>query len=228
MNSLNTKEDKLNRTRIILASCYPLILQALKINMEKQQDMEVVAETGDSEEAVNLTARLRPDIVIIDIDMPGIDGLEATKRIIERRPGTKVLVLTCNGDSKKVQQAGASGYLSKRAPIELIFRVVRDMATGKSTFAQQYIPEIIRGGFHNIQPLLLDKLDQLTERELTTLKLVAKGKSNKDIALKLGLSLANAKATLTSIYLKLHVSSRTEAISAGLKSGILSLGDFNQ
>jgi len=225
-NALN----KTSRIRVVMANTIPLIRRALREFMNLEQDLEVIAQTGEGDEAVMLVTKLSPDVAVVDVDIPTINGIETTKRIKEIRPLTKVLVLT-NTDNhdviRAIIQAGANGYLSLHENPEVIIHAIRKISSGDEMFYPINLidPQAVS---YNIKSLLQDTAIEITPRELSVLKLIANGLSNKDIASKLGLSLHYVKAHITRIYTKLGVSSRTQAISTGLKAGLLSVNDLNQ
>jgi len=213
---------KSHKTRIMLADDHPLLRQALRNVLEKQNDCEVIAEAGDGEEAVKLAIELTPDIVIMDISMPNLNGLEATRQIKASCPTIGILVLTVHSDSEyvlSILRAGASGYLTKSVYGDEVITAVRALVCGETILSPSVSQQILK-------PLSLDVGDKLTARELEVLRLMAKGISNKDIALRLGLSLRTVKGYLTALFLKLQVASRTEAAIVSLRKGILTLNDL--
>lgn len=231
-------KEKIKTTRIIIASCYPLIQQALRINIEKEQDLEIVAETFDSKEATELSIQLHPDIVIMDTDMPLLSGLEASRQIFEKCSTTKVILLTNNNDvinESEMQLAGVCTYLPKKSSMETILLNIRAIANRERTFYQPLLPNrprsidhTPRNGFDLLRinrPNIQNTPNLLNLKEINILKLVANGKPNKEIACMLGISLPNVRATLTAIFMKLGVSSRTEATMVGLKNGYFTLGE---
>ncbi|MBN1191904.1 MAG: response regulator transcription factor [Dehalococcoidales bacterium] len=232
MNPMSTdtgsKNSNLKKIRIVLVDDHPLMRQAIRMWVEKNQDMEIVAEASDGKEAIEITTMLQPDIVIMDISMPKVNGLEATRQIVSRCPGTEVLAMTVHTDIEHIHgmlQAGASGYLTKNASGENVVHAVRAIYAGENVLPPldtQNSP----GSWEDTEHYHPDKLNVLTPRELKVLKYVANGLTNKDIALRLDLSLRSIKSILTSIFIKLGAASRTEAISIGLKSGILTLKDL--
>jgi DNA-binding NarL/FixJ family response regulator len=226
----NPNPQKSGKVRIILADDHPLMRQATRMWLEKQQDLEVIAEACDGKEAIDVTTRLNPDILILDISMPKLNGLEVTKQIVARCPNTEILVLTIHADEEHVMgmlQAGASGYLTKDVPGEEIVHAVRAIISGENILPSAKPLNNLTESVPSSDLWAPNKLNELTRRELTILKLVAKGMPNKDIASRIGLSLRGTKANLTTIFLKMGVSSRTEAISSGLKSGLINLEDLN-
>lgn len=226
--SLSAEEERQTRKiRVLLADDHPLLLQALRGVLEKEDDIEVVAEVNDGEQAVNLAAQLRPDIVIMDISMPKLNGLEATRQIKATNPEIAVLALTIHTDNEHILsmlQAGAAGYLTKGVYGQQVVSAVRAVTSGEAVLSPQALREILKYASQRlIEPQNLDTGDKLTAREVEILTLVAKGLSNKDIACRLGLSLRTVKGHLTDLFLKLNVASRTEAVIVGLQKGILSL-----
>jgi NarL family two-component system response regulator LiaR len=214
----------------MLADDHPLLRQALRDVLEKQRDFEVIAEAGDGEEAVKLAIELDPDVVIMDMSMPRLNGLEATKQIKASRPAIAVLVLTVHSDSEhilSVLKAGAGGYLTKSVYGEEVIHAVRALVCGETVLSPSVSQQIFKYAFqHTIKPKTLDVSNKLSARELEVLSLAAKGISNKDIALRLGLSLRTVKGHLADLFLKLNVASRTEVVIVGLRKGILTLKDL--
>jgi len=223
---------KVEKTRIVLADGSLLFRQGLRVLIEKQQDLEVVAEAGDGKEVVQVTAKLRPDIVLMDVDLPMMDGFQAARKITEKYPSTKVLLLSQHWREENVirmEDVGAGGYLPKTVPVEVITHAIRAIAAGE---VMRPPPAPARVNNDTIveasdQSSAIIKSSELTTREMAILKLVGRGLSNKDIALRLDLSVRYVKASLSTIFMKLHVSSRTEAVSYALKTGILTLNDIN-
>jgi NarL family two-component system response regulator LiaR len=218
------------KIRVMLADDHPLLRQALRQVLEKQPDIEVIGEASDGEEAVRFATELVPDVVIMDISMPKLNGLEATRQIKVRYPAIGVLVLTVHSDNEhilSILQAGAGGYLTKSVYGDEVVHAVRALVCGETVLARSVSQEIFKYAFrHSIKPTRLNVADQLSARELEVLNMAAKGISNKDIALRLGLSVRTVKAYLADIFLKLNVASRTEAVIVGLRRGIISIDDL--
>lgn len=216
--------------KIVLADDHPLMRQALRMWIEKQRDLEIIAEANDGKEAVEIAGKLKPDVIIMDISMPKLNGLEATKRIKLSSPSTEILVLTVHTDDEHIAsmiKAGAGGYIIKTASGEEIIHAIRALAYGECLLPSNISRDIMSDILSNSIPVPIN-LNKLDKREITILRLVAKGFSNKQIALELGLSLRNVKAILTNVFLKLEVSSRTQAIAYGLKTNIIELKDLNK
>jgi NarL family two-component system response regulator LiaR len=226
----SSKHYKSNKIRIVLADDHPLLRQALKDVLEKQSDFEVIAEASDGEEAVRLATKLNPNVVIMDISMPKLNGLEATEQIKAKCPAIAVLVLTVHSDSEhilSILQAGAGGYLTKSVYGDEVIYAVRALVCGETVLCPAVSQQILRYAFqHIIKPRSLDIGGKLSSRELEVLGLAAKGTSNKDIALKLDLSLRTVKSYLANLFVKLNVASRTEAVIVGLRKGILTIDDL--
>jgi len=216
--------------KILLADDHPLMRQATRLWLEKNEDMRVIAEASDGMEAVDIARRLNPTVVILDISMPYLNGIEATKQILSCCPKTKVLILTVHTDNKHIQEileAGASGYLSKNILGEEIVHAVRKIISGERV-PYYSVPPSNPDATNVVSNKTQSDIFDLNPRELKILKLIANGESNKSIAAKMDLSLRVVKSALTTIYIKLGATSRTEAISIGLKSGILSVTDLER
>lgn len=219
------------KIRIMLADDHPMVRQALRMWLEKQPDFEIVAEACDGEEATKLAIDLVPDVIVMDINMPRLNGLEATKQIVEKYPDINVLVLTVYDDNEhilNILRAGASGYLTKSVSNAELIQSIRSLAAGETVLSRSVSQSLVNYIFSNIKSATIPRttIDKLTSKELEILKLMARGTSNKEIALKLDLSLRSVKSYIVNLFLKLDVSSRTEAIAVSLRAGILSLKDL--
>lgn len=220
----------MTKIRILLADDHPVLRQGMRSLLEQEEDFEVVAEAGDGKQAVTLAAELNPDVALMDIVMPNLNGVEATKQIKQVSPITAVLVLTAFDDDRYVVgllQAGAAGYLLKSASGKQIVEAIRSVATGESVldpaatrrllaYASRY-PAAGPGGEGN---------SVLSHREMEVLRLASKGMSNKEIARALSLSMPTVKAHFVNVFSKLGVGSRTEAVLHGLSKGWISLEDI--
>ena len=219
-----------SKTRIVLADDHPLLRQALRDILEKQPDFEVIAEASNGEEAVKLATEMLPDIVIMDISMPVLNGLEATKQIKATNPSIAVLVLTVHSDSEhilSILRAGAGGYLTKSVYGDEVIHAVRALVSGETVLSPAVSQQIFKYAFqHSSKPKDLGTGNTLSSRELEVLHLAAKGISNKDIAQRLDLSLRTVKGYLAGLFQKLNVASRTEAVIIGLRKGIITLQDL--
>ncbi len=201
------KQDKLDIIKILLADDHPLLRFALKEILEKQVDFKVIGEASDGEEAIKLATRLLPDIVIMDIDMPKMDGIEATRQIIAKCPDLAILVLTVYDDSEHVMnilEAGAVGYLTKRAFAKEIIHAVRAAIAGDTVLSPLVSKEVLKYALrYTGKSTRLDSTEKLSAKEVEIMRLAAKGLSNKDIAMHLSIGQRNIKNYFSQIFLKL-------------------------
>jgi NarL family two-component system response regulator LiaR len=218
------------KTRIVLADDHPLLRQALKDVLQKESAFEIIGEAADGEEAVKLAGELTPDVVIMDISMPNLDGLQATQQIKASFPNVAVLVLTVHNDDESILEilkAGAAGYLIKSAFGDEVIHAVRAVATGDMVLSAPIGERLLKQAARfPTRPVLLEAGEKLSARELEVLKLTARGLSNKDMASALDIKERTIKGHLADIFSKLRVASRTEAVIAGLQAGFLSLDDI--
>ena len=220
----------MDRIKILIADDHAVVREGTRQILEQEADLAVVAEAGDGEEAVRLAGTSQPDVAIVDIAMPKLDGIEATKRIKALYPTIAVLILTAYDDDQFVfslLEAGAAGYLLKSVRGRELIDAVRAIYAGESVLH----PSIARKVLNRFAPVSGKLREQkpvevLTEREREVLKLATQGLSNQDIANELCLSLRTVQAHLGHIFNKLQVSSRTEAVVRALKEGWITLGDI--
>ena len=225
MKNLKTK------IRVAIADDHPLLREAMRNVLAQHEDMEVLGEASDGEEAVKLSSELKPDVVVMDIVMPKLNGIEATRQIRKISPTTAVLVLTAYDDDRYViglLEAGAAGYLLKSARGEALVKAIRAVLAGELVLHPAIIAKIMKYGIRIAVEGGKPKVEeQLSDREMEILKLAARGMSNKDIAKKLFLSIRTVKAHLSNIFNKMGVASRTEAIVKGVREGWLTLEDMS-
>jgi len=219
----------MDKIRILLADDHVVVRQGTRELLEREEDIEVVAEAGDGEEAVRLTNSQRPDVAIMDISMPKLNGIEATRQIKAIQPGTAVLVLTAYDDDQYIfalLEAGAAGYLLKNVRAEELVDAVRAVHAGESVLHPTVARKVInRFARPKMERETKSAVEQLTERELDVLKLAAKGMTNREIAQELVISVRTVQVHLTNIFGKIGVGSRTEAVLYGLREGWLALED---
>jgi len=220
----------MDKISLLLADDHTVVREGTRELLEREPDMKVVGEAGDGEQAVRLVSELQPDVVIMDIAMPKVSGIEATRQIKMLCPSTAVLVLTAYDNDQYVfalLEAGAAGYLLKDVRSQELINAIRAVNAGESVLHPAITRKVInRFAFRAKEPKPEEKkLDQLTEREMEVLKLAAKGMTNKDIAHHLTLSTRTVHTHLSNIFSKMQVGSRTEAILLALKEGWLSLED---
>ena len=207
------------RIRLLIADDHPVVRSGLRGMFQSQPDIEVVGEAADGAEAAALASRLRPDVVLMDLRMPGMDGVAATASIKAEHPEIHVLVLTTydtDADVLRAVENGATGFLLKDAQEDRLFDAIRDAARGRSPLAPGVAARLVdrlRGG--------VDR--HLSEREITILQLVAHGMNNKAIAKELLISESTVKAHMLHIFEKLGAADRTAAVTTALRRGIIRL-----
>lgn len=219
----------MNQIRILLAEDHLVVREGLRQLLKQEKDLSVVGEASDGEEAAQLAAQLEPDLVVIDIAMPKLNGIEATKRIKMSSPATAVLILSAYDNDAYIfasLEAGAAGYLLKTAGGDELINAIRAVYSGEPVFhpvvARKVIDYFRRSAkaSYEAQPS-----EVLSEREMQVLKLAAKGMGNKSIAHALSLSTRTVEGHLRSIFNKLGVASRTEAVLYGLRKAWFTLED---
>jgi DNA-binding NarL/FixJ family response regulator len=215
------------RIRILIADDHALVREGTRRILEREEDLEVVGEAADGEEAVALAGRLVPDVAVIDIGMPGMNGIEATRRIKEEHPEIGVLVLTVHDDDPYVYailEAGAAGYLLKDIRGSELVDAVRSVRAGEAVLHPAIARKVL-GRFRAAGGAEEGGVP-LTRREIEVLRLAARGLSNKQIGARLGLSARTVQVHLGRIFRKLRVASRTEAVIHGLRRGWIRLEDL--
>lgn len=205
--------------RILIVDDHPVVREGLAGMLAGQPDFAVVGEAKDGAEAVEMDARLQPDVLLMDLRMPGMDGVAAIEAVRGKRPSANILVLTTydsDADIVRAIEAGATGYLLKDTPREELFRAIRAAAQGESVLAPAVAARLMTRMRTDVQ-------ENLSAREIEVLQLVYKGASNREIGKALHISTATVKTHLIHIYGKLGVDDRTAAVTAALEQGILRL-----
>ena len=217
-------------TSVLIADDQALVRVGLRKILETEPDTSVVGEAADGEDAVEMCSRLRPDIVLMDIRMPVLDGIEATRRIVRAQPNTRVLILTTFGLDRYVYDAlhaGASGFMLKDAPPEEIAAAVHIISNGDALLAPAITRAVIEE-FTRQQPTapqpLPPALDELTPREREVLNLLARGLSNPEICKQLVISDATAKTHVARILQKLGLRDRVQTVIYAYETGLISPG----
>jgi NarL family two-component system response regulator LiaR len=222
----------MNTIKVMLVEDHVLVREGARELLDREKDLHVVAEAGDGEEAVRLAAARHPDVVVMDIAMPKLNGIEATRQIKAADPSTAVLVLTAYDDDQYIfafLEAGAAGYLLKDVSMEDLIKAIRAVYAGESVLHPTIARKVVNYFSQRTARRRADEeerdLDQLTEREIEVLKLAAKGMTNREIGLELIISVRTVQVHLSNVFSKLGVGSRTEAVLRALREGWLTLED---
>jgi two-component system response regulator NreC len=215
----------MNSTRILLADDHGIVRQGLRAVIARDPGLEVVGESGDGREAVRLAEALDPSIVIMDIGMPHLNGIEATAQIVKRNPKTGVIILSMHSDETYLLRAlgaGAKGYLLKdSAEVDLV-RAVRAVAQGRTFFSAAITGTLLEDYMRNMQQRnLQDSWDLLTEREKEVLQLIAEGMSNKEIASALELSTYTVETHRNNLMQKLNLHNTAEIVLYAVRKKII-------
>ena len=213
--------------RVLLADDQELVRSGFRMILQTQTDLEVVGEAGDGVEAVAATRRLQPQVVLMDIRMPNLDGLQATKQIVAAGSGSRVVILTTFDLDEYVYQAlvaGASGFLLKNAPPEQLISAVRVVAAGEGLLAPSITRRVIEQFTRLPGPGGTDALGGLTKRERAVLTLIARGMSNAEIAAELFVSDATVKSHVGHLLAKLQLRDRVQAVVLAYESGLVRPG----
>jgi DNA-binding NarL/FixJ family response regulator len=206
--------------RVLLADDHTIVREATAEILDHQPDMHVVCQAGTGEEAIDLARELQPDVAVMDIAMPRLNGLEATRRITAECPRCRVLVLTAHEEKRHIiqlLQAGAVGYLPKTIGLDELLEAIRAAARGESVLPPAVAAVVVRHLAEKEPPE--EPAHPLTDRELEVLRAAAQGLTNYDIAQQLTVSVRTVEAHLTHVYNKLGVSSRTEAVVHAMRQG---------
>ena len=215
--------------RVVLADDQALVRAGFRALLDAQEDIEVVGEADDGDEAVRLATELCPDVVLMDIRMPGIDGLTATRRIVtdERLAGTRVVILTTFGLDEYVFEAirsGASGFLVKDTEPGELVQAVRVVASGEALLSPRVTRQLIAEFASRAKEPATDRLQELTDREREVVALVAEGLSNEEIATRLVVSPATAKTHVSHAMGKLRARDRAQLVVIAYESGLVRPG----
>jgi len=214
--------------RLLITDDHSIVRKGIKALLATEKDLQVVGEAENGADAVEKSAALKPDVVLMDLVMPEMDGIEATRRITTEQPGTKILVLTSFAADDKVFpaiKAGALGYLLKDSTPDQLLEAIRQVYKGEPSLepsiARKVLQELSRPGQGR------QTTEPLTERELEVLRLIAQGMSNKEIATKIFVAEWTVRSHVSNILGKLHLASRTQAALYALRSGLASLEDLS-
>lgn len=219
--------------RILLADDHPIVREGLRALLEIEPDFEVIAECANGEEALRAISRLHPDVLLLDLEMPVLDGVETIRRLSKQPAPPKVIVFTAFDDDERIIhaiQAGANGYLLKDAPRDEIFKAIHVAMQGGSLLQPVIASKLLHHFGQQPDKTAATKnpqqhplIEELTERELEVLHLLAQGMPNKEIATQLVISERTAKFHVSSIMSKLGATNRTEAVSIAAQRGLITL-----
>jgi DNA-binding NarL/FixJ family response regulator len=210
----------MKRIRILLADDHGVVRQGFKMILSAEADMEIVGEAGNGREAVELAERLKPDIVVMDVAMPELNGIEATRRLAESAPHARVLALSMHKDSVYVREtlrAGARGYLLKDSGANDLVAAVRAVASGEGYLS----PAVSNAVLDDYRRHVTNAIDLLTSREREVLQMLAEGKTNKEIAATLNLSVYTVDAHRGHIMEKLNLHSINELVRFAVRNGMI-------
>ncbi len=208
------------KIRILLADDHRMVRQGFKLILQTQQDMEVVGEAGNGREAVEMASSLRPDVVVMDVTMPELNGIEATRRIRAASPFIRIVALSVHRDGvyvREIVRAGAEAYILKESADVELLTAVRAVAEGKSYLSPEVAGEVLK----DYRKHATNPLDLLSSREREVLQLIAEGRTNKEIATHFNLSVYTVDGHRTRIMEKLGLHSVSELVRFAIRSGII-------
>jgi two-component system response regulator NreC len=210
----------MKRIRILLADDHAVVRQGFKMILGAQPDMEIVGEAANGREAVELAEQLKPDIVVMDVAMPELNGIEATRRLVGALPHSRVIALSMHKDSvyvREILRAGARGYLLKDSGAEDLVRAIRAVAGGESWLS----PAVSNAVLDDYRRHVTNPIDLLTSREREVLQMLAEGKTNKEVAVVLNLSVYTVDAHRGRIMEKLNLHSINELVRFAVRNGMI-------
>jgi DNA-binding NarL/FixJ family response regulator len=214
----------MSRTSIMLADDHPVVRQGLRAMLEAEPDFTIVGEAADGLEVVGLVERLRPNVLLLDLMLPGLTGLEVTRQIRQRCPQTRVVILSVHANEAYVLEAlrnGAAGYVLKEAKAADLVQAVREVSAGRRYLSPPLSEQAIEAYVQKARAAPVDPYDTLTTREREVLHLAAAGNSNPEIADRLGISPRTVETHRASLMRKLGLQNRTDLVRYALKRGIL-------
>jgi DNA-binding NarL/FixJ family response regulator len=200
---------------VLIVDDHEVVREGLRLSLSRAPHIRVIGEAGDGESAIGLVERRKPDVVIMDVRMPGMDGLAATKEIMKQTPDAAVLIFTAFSERSLLArglESGAKGYILKEAPHETLVRAIERIAKGEGYVDPALMPAFLSGK---------DQADMLTPREREILQLLADGMSNADVAAKLFISQETVKSHVRHILAKLEADTRTHAVAIALRESII-------
>lgn len=214
----------MSRTTIVLADDHPVVRQGLRVLLEAEPDFAIVGEAADGLEVAPLVERLKPNVLVLDLMLPGLNGLEVTRQVHQRTPQTRVIILSMYGNEAYVLEAlrkGAAGYVLKAASGAELVRGVREVLAGRRYLSPPLSDSAVEAYVERAKTAPLDAYETLTTREREVLHLAAEGRSNTEVAARLGISARTAETHRANLMRKLGLHSQTELVRYALRRGIL-------
>jgi two-component system, NarL family, response regulator LiaR len=214
--------------RVLLVDDHAVVRKGLRALLDREPGIDVAGEAENGEQAVRIASRLGPDVILMDLEMPGMGGIEATRQITEQHPDTRVVILTSHAAEEDVfpaLKAGAQGYLLKHSAPEEVLRAIHQARRGETVLHPAIARMVLQELNRPAQPRQQATTDPLSERELEVLRLLARGMSNQEIADTLVVGEATVRSHVSSILRKLQLASRTQAALYALREGLASLDD---
>jgi DNA-binding NarL/FixJ family response regulator len=211
--------------RVLIADDHPVVRAGIKTMLEKDPNLRVVGEIGEGAQVESLTRQWQPDVLVLDVNMPGLDPVATTRRLKEQCPALHILVLTAYDDDAYVTgllSAGASGYLLKEEALDTLVAAIRAIAKGESWLSQRIAGRLARKA---IAPVRAVEAEPLTPREREVLRLLALGLSNEEIAEKLSITKRTVQNHVSNIYGKLGLDSRAEAVLYAIRHGVVDVSE---
>lgn len=216
----------MNKIRILIADDHGIVRKGLRLQLEQHEEFQVVGEAADGREAVRLAEELSPDVIIMDIAMPNLNGIQATTQLVKKNPNLGVIMLSMHSDESyltRTLSAGAKGYLLKDSADQDLYRAVQSVSEGKPFFSPSIAKTLLEDYMRQLQQRgLQDSYDLLTDREKEILQLLAEGKSNKEVAGQLNLSPSTVETHRTRIMQKLDLHSSADIVLYAVRKKIIS------
>ncbi|MGE5701612.1 MAG: response regulator [Clostridia bacterium] len=212
----------MEKIRVMFADDHPFFRTGLRAFLASVDDIEITGEASSGEESVTLALQDQPDVILMDLNMPDVNGIEATRRIMETSPHIGIIILTMFDDDESIfsaMRAGARGYLLKGAGQEETLRAIRAVGSGEAIFSPSVARRLMHY-FSGLQPAVAVPLPELTEREREILTMIAQGLGNAELAARLHLSPKTVRNHITNIFSKLQVADRTQAIMRAKEAGL--------
>ncbi len=211
--------------RVLMADDHPVVRAGIVSMLSKEPDIRVIGETGDGEHVERLTVETAPDVLVLDVNMPGLDPIAATRNLTQQRPDLRILVLTAYDDEAYVAgllSAGATGYVLKDEALDSLVAAIRTIAKGESWLSQRIAGRLARKA---IAPVSAAEAEPLTPREREVLRLLALGLSNDEIAERLFITKRTVQNHVSNVYGKLDLDSRAEAVLYAIRQGIVNVNE---